>query len=378
LVFGIEQIDTLQRAGARNASEGFYLVLVGRLENPTGERVTIKGSELGLLVDGTEYELKGEASRSLKSEYDDRDFPGYFQGQSIDAGESEPTFMLFDVPRAEHVMLVFDGEPVVGLTLAFAGDEREVGFTLAIPTAVPIVIPDPTHTSLPPATPRPTTTPSPVVNVSASSGAVNLRGGPGTNYQIVGALDQNETLQAYGRNTTGDWVTTEDGREWVATWVVEIEGDVSALPVVAAPPVPTAAWVPPTWTPALAQPQVQPTAAPVDNCPQRLCSSFASCDEVRAYLAACPQWTSDLDWDNDGVPCNDLCGSSGEQQPPPAPTQQPALPPSDEWTGGCGSYQACTTFSSCAEVHAFLNACPQYWGRADGNGDGVPCENLCR
>jgi endonuclease YncB( thermonuclease family) len=42
----------------------------------------------------------------------------------------------------------------------------------------------------------------------------------------------------------------------------------------------------------------------------------------------------------------------------------------------CGAKRYCQEMSSCAEARFYLNMCGL--GRLDGDGDGVPCENICR
>ena len=42
----------------------------------------------------------------------------------------------------------------------------------------------------------------------------------------------------------------------------------------------------------------------------------------------------------------------------------------------CGSKRYCGEMSSCEEAMYFLNSCGL--SRLDGDGDGIPCESLCR
>jgi hypothetical protein len=69
--------------------------------------------------------------------------------------------------------------------------------------------------------------------------------------------------------------------------------------------------------------------------------------------------------------------------PPPQPTEAPASaptapppPPTEASSITCHGYVACGNFSSCAEAEAYNNACG-FWDRADGDDDGVICEDLC-
>lgn len=44
--------------------------------------------------------------------------------------------------------------------------------------------------------------------------------------------------------------------------------------------------------------------------------------------------------------------------------------------GHCGSKIVCSQMANCKEARFFLNTCGL--GRLDGDGDGVPCESVCR
>jgi uncharacterized protein len=57
--------------------------------------------------------------------------------------------------------------------------------------------------------------------VFAKGGTVNLRGGPGTNFAVVGQLRAGEKLPVIGRNADSTWwqVRTAGGRAWVAASV---------------------------------------------------------------------------------------------------------------------------------------------------------------
>lgn len=150
------------------------------------------------------------------------------------------------------------------------------------------------------------------------------------------------------------------------------------------------------------------------------CSDFETLDDAQECYDYCFEQTGEdvhlMDGDPDGVVCDgdiitgseptatELGGVSppsstqAATNPPPTtspatqaqPTQQPPtdVPPTQAPTQApptekpavtyeCGSYRACTTFSSCGEAHAWHAACPGYWGTADGDNDGVICENVC-
>jgi len=83
---------------------------------------------------------------------------------------------------------------------------------------------------------------------------VNVRGGPGTNYPVVGSIKAGDTAPLLGRNAAGDWFVIGyknglAGQGWVSanSSISSYSGDKSHLAVVAAPPVPATAV--PTATP---------------------------------------------------------------------------------------------------------------------------------
>jgi hypothetical protein len=72
---------------------------------------------------------------------------------------------------------------------------------------------------------------------------LNLRGGPGTDYPVVGKLAEGDTIAITGRNEDSSWLQVEskDGTAWIIAdpELVKVEGqEISALPVVENPPLP--------------------------------------------------------------------------------------------------------------------------------------------
>lgn len=72
---------------------------------------------------------------------------------------------------------------------------------------------------------------------------MNIRSGPGTAYDIVGSAGLGDTLIVLSRLRDNSWyeVRTADGkRGWVKASLVEVQGDLAAVPVAQAiPPTPT-------------------------------------------------------------------------------------------------------------------------------------------
>jgi len=112
------------------------------------------------------------------------------------------------------------------------------------------ILPTPT-----PAVAQPVATPS--VCQATSTLNVNVRGGPGTNYPIIGSLLTGGALNVVGRNNVSSWFVVDyNGRQgWVASSVVLLGGPCGSLAFVADPPTPV---VPPTEPPT---PTPTPTSA---------------------------------------------------------------------------------------------------------------------
>lgn len=122
----------------------------------------------------------------------------------------------------------------------------------ATATAVPIIIFTPTPSPTP--VPLPTEVSQPGLQAVAD---VNIRGGPGTNYPILGLLRAGDVAAVVGRSADGAWwqiifPPNTGGTGWVVSSYVQTNAAAGAVPVVAAPPsppTPTPLPPPPTNTP---------------------------------------------------------------------------------------------------------------------------------
>ena len=70
---------------------------------------------------------------------------------------------------------------------------------------------------------------------------VNVRAGPGTQYDLVGILIPGQTSEVIGRSTTGTWlkivyVGGPDNAGWVLREFVRVVGDSPNMPTIEAPP----------------------------------------------------------------------------------------------------------------------------------------------
>ena len=130
--------------------------------------------------------------------------------------------------------------------------------------------PEPTVTDIPLDTPTPdappTDTPVPTLEVARlviNNPTLNVRGGPGTNYPVVGRANNGERYDVTGKNSQGSWYQIDfNGQNgWVAGEYVALEGDSGAVQVAANIP------VAPTSPPAPTRPPTPPTAVPAPTSP---------------------------------------------------------------------------------------------------------------
>lgn len=117
--------------------------------------------------------------------------------------------------------------------------------------------------------PAPTDTPKPAPAEVVANSVINVRGGPGTNYNIVGAAQQGQRFTVKAKSPDGNWwqidFNGQDG--WVFGQLVNAQntGAVAVAQNIPQPPPPTATPIPPppTNTPKPAAPQ--PTTPPKSN-----------------------------------------------------------------------------------------------------------------
>jgi hypothetical protein len=98
-------------------------------------------------------------------------------------------------------------------------------------TATPIPLPSVT---LPPGAPW----------AAITAGVLNVRKGPGTNYPVIGQLEQNDVVEIVGKNADSSWLqivypTGTIGRGWISVSYAQVSGSLASIPVVEAPPPPT-------------------------------------------------------------------------------------------------------------------------------------------
>lgn len=87
---------------------------------------------------------------------------------------------------------------------------------------------------------------------SVANRSANLRGGPGTNYPVVGSVQNGQSLNVVSQSPAGDWYQLDNG-QWIAAFLVT-----TASPADEQSAAPTA-------TPAPAQPTPAPTVNPLSG-----------------------------------------------------------------------------------------------------------------
>jgi len=154
-----------------------------------------------------------------------------------------------------------------------------------VPTWTPTPIPLVTDTPVPPVdtpvpapaqptpipapvepTPVPTDTPVPTARLTITNQVANVRSGPGTNYPVIGSVNQGMQFDVIGKNPAGDWflfccVNGEMG--WMFNQLATVENAqlVAVASNIPAPPsAPAPAPVQPTNTPVPAAPPPPPAA----------------------------------------------------------------------------------------------------------------------
>ncbi|MDX2076620.1 MAG: ABC transporter substrate-binding protein [bacterium] len=89
-------------------------------------------------------------------------------------------------------------------------------------------------------TPQPTATLDGVY-IKVTGARQNVRSGPGTNYDVIGQLQNGEQFRVIGANIDFTWVVIEyrGGLGWLSTDIAEVTGNRNTVAIVAAPPTPT-------------------------------------------------------------------------------------------------------------------------------------------
>ncbi len=85
---------------------------------------------------------------------------------------------------------------------------------------------------------QPLPNPLPTLTVTNAAGYdVNVRSGPGRNFNVIGVFDETNEVIADGRDSAGEWVRIQlsDGAAWVHQSLIAADGDIQALAVIDSP-----------------------------------------------------------------------------------------------------------------------------------------------
>lgn len=109
----------------------------------------------------------------------------------------------------------------------------------------------------------------PPLRIEVYNEDVNVRAGPGTNYDLVGRMIKGQWGEIIGRSPDSRWLKViyiggPDNAGWVFKDLVRVVGDVPLVPTVLPPPTPT---VPPTPLPEVVLPEGTATSDPDSNRP---------------------------------------------------------------------------------------------------------------
>ncbi len=192
------------------------------------------------------------------------------------------------VPTPERAVVSSGALAAPEVTAAEPTDTPE-----AIDTAAPMAASPPTDT------PQPTSTPAP-----AAAKAANIRGGPGTDYPIIGGVKAGEELAIVEQTSSGDWYHLASGG-WISAPLVAAAP--RGLPVAAKiPPKPTRAAPTATRPPAVRAAPVVPVQQ-CDPCYPGVCipqvSYDLNCSDIPycQFRVVCDPHR--FDGDNDGIGC---------------------------------------------------------------------------
>jgi hypothetical protein len=122
---------------------------------------------------------------------------------------------------------------------------------------------------------------------------------------------------------------------------------------------------------------LQPAMAQNWSCNRApLCSAMSSCAEADFYFRVCGH--SERDGDNDGIPCEALCGDTHEIYESRRSANDAGgfglVSPAPAFS--CTVRKTCSQMLSCAEAQYHLRQCGNV--SLDRDGDGIPCNAVCR
>ena len=92
-----------------------------------------------------------------------------------------------------------------------------------------------------PITPAGVTLPPGAPWAAITARVLNVRKGPGTDYPVIGQLQQNDVVEIAGKNADSSWLqivypTDTIGRGWISASYAQVRGSPAFIPVVETPP----------------------------------------------------------------------------------------------------------------------------------------------
>jgi uncharacterized protein YraI len=186
---------------------------------PTRARITGDGLQVRV-GPGTAYEVTASLAEGDEVDVLGRDEMGDWVKVGLESGEEGwVTAEFVDVGGNLKAVLVITPEPIATST------------TELTPTAMPSPTVSPEATV--PLTPVPTVTVP--ISSRTTGGGLRMRSGPGTNYEVLVSLAEDQEVDVLGRDETGEWlkISLDSGEEgWVAAEFVDVSVAVEALPIV--------------------------------------------------------------------------------------------------------------------------------------------------
>jgi len=180
-----------------------------------------------------------------------------------------------------------NGQVASNVVTIFVGEITPPPLTLIdTPTDTPIALTgSPTATTTVTPTSTTTLTPEPDTPQATANQNANCRKGPGSAYPVVWSFMDGQTAPIVGRDQYDTWIVIDrldgNGQCWVWTDLVIIQGNISDLPVLTAPPLPV------TDTPE--KPTLTPTQTPKKS-PYSACNDypdFATCNDDPMGFGGC-------------------------------------------------------------------------------------------
>lgn len=123
--------------------------------------------------------------------------------------------------------------------------------------------------------------------------------------------------------------------------------------------------------------QSTPAVGQVGCSPRKYCKAMINCAEAVHFYRVCGH--RERDGDNDGIPCENVCGKT--RQAMEKRLQSQTFTPSfgavtARGNFNCDRKKSCRQMVSCEEAKFQLRQCGNQ--QIDGNRDGIPCNRLCR